>query len=233
MNFFKQYHASFDYGKFTSNLQAIRQTDSKATNTSANANEKMYALYGELYEALRKATDGLREGDVKDSEAQELVGHFTMLISLAHVNYLKNSKGAIGNAGPSSSPASTPYNLQNAYKLTLDYMMRSETLARSLSFSKLPILKRLCLAPVCLDIENETYPSNSGDGKQDRVQEYAYQLTAGILRENISLDVSELLGTQDEEILQEVVERMQKYEMKQVWDILYRSKEAIQRRPDS
>ena len=115
MNFFKRNAPVFDYAKFTSNLQAIRQTDSKKDpKSSANANEKMYALYIELYEALTKSIDGLRESDIKDSEAQELVGHFTMLISLAHVNYMKTtSKNSVDKALVTGSISSgeSSYNL--------------------------------------------------------------------------------------------------------------------------
>ena len=72
----------------------------------------------------------------------------------------------------------------------------------------------MCLGQMSLDFEGKTYLG--------RIQEYAYQIAACILRENYDMDVSQLMETQDEEKLQETVERLQKNEIKQVWQELFR-----------
>lgn len=78
------------------------------------------------------------------------------------------------------------------------------------------MILRMKLHKVCLDFDQQTYRV----AEFQEMQFQAYSIMASILRENIWLDVSDVYDVEEDEILAEVQERLQKSEIRHTWTIL-------------
>lgn len=123
------------------------------------------------------------------------------------------------------------YNLQNALFLTLEFSTRSAEFGRCLARQKASVLAKLGLKELCVG-------KGRGDGEEESLNDevspslgsthaLAIQLTSCLLRLNHKLDISDILGTLDEQILEELVDQMQKSEIQQIWDTLYCNRRSI------